>query len=256
MKFFFLNLFLLLNLHLHTDGPPLRVGMELSYPPFEMINTAGKPAGVSVDIAHALGKYLNREVLIENISYIGLIPALKDGKIDLIISSMTITAERKKSINFSEPYAVTGLCLLININSTINNIEEANQAGKIIVVKSGTSGEVYAAKHLTKATVRVLDKESMCVLEVIQGKADAFIYDQLSVYTHWQKNLKTTRALLTPFQKEYWGIGLHKGNIPFLEQINCFINTFRKEGGFDKLAEIYLPEQKKALQKLGIPFIF
>ena len=256
MKFFFLGLFLFLNPYLHADTFPLRVGMELSYPPFEMIDTQGKPAGVSVDIAHALGKYLNREVLIENISYIGLIPALKDGKIDLIISSMTITEARKKSISFSEPYAVTGLCLLVNINSAVNNIEDANQTGKIIVVKSGTSGEVYAAKHLTKATVRVLDKESMCVLEVIQAKADAFIYDQLSVFTHWQKNLKTTRAILTPFQKEYWGIGMHKGHLKLLEEVNCFINKFREEGGFDKLAEIFLPEQKKALQKLGIPFIF
>lgn len=256
MKMIFLSLLLLLSPCLHADESPLRVGMELSYPPFEMVGPDGQPSGVSPDIAFALGKYLNKRVLIENISYIGLIPALKGDKIDLIISSLTITEERKKSIDFSEPYATTGLCLLVNIHSNLNSIEEANRPGRTIVVKSGTSGEVYAAKYLGEATVRVLDKEAICVLEVVQGKADAFIYDQLSIYTHWQKNLNTTRALLAPFQKEYWGIGIRKGNSKLLEQVNLFINKFREEGGFDKLANTYLSKQKEALQKLGIPFIF
>eukprot|EP01028_Stygiella_incarcerata_P005429 TRINITY_DN2295_c0_g1_i4.p2 TRINITY_DN2295_c0_g1~~TRINITY_DN2295_c0_g1_i4.p2 ORF type:complete len:110 (+),score=6.25 TRINITY_DN2295_c0_g1_i4:62-391(+) len=74
----------------------LKVGMELAYPPFEMSDKEGNPSGVSVDFAKALGKYLGRDVIIENIAWDGLIPSLKTGKIDLIISSMTITDERKK----------------------------------------------------------------------------------------------------------------------------------------------------------------
>jgi polar amino acid transport system substrate-binding protein len=93
-------------------------------------------------------------------------------------------------------------------------------------------------------------------LEVIQGKADAFIYDQLSVYTNWKKNPATTRANLHPFQKEYWAFGLKKDNQELLEQINEFIKKFRKEGGFDQLAEKYLPEQKKAFKEMGVPFVF
>lgn len=256
MRGIFFSLLLCLSCSLYSQESTLRVGMELSNPPFEMVCPNGRPCGISPGIADALGKFLNKEVAIENIAFVGLIPALNSGKIDLIISSMTITEQRKQSIDFSEPYATTGLCLLINIHSSVNSIEDANQPGRIIVVKSGTSGEVYAAKHLSQATVRVLDKESMCVLEVIQGKADTFIYDQLSVYTHWQKNLKTTRALLNPFEKEYWGIGVRKGNVQLLEQVNLFITKFREEGGFEKLTDTYLPEQKKALQKLGIPLIF
>ncbi len=73
----------------------LKVGMELAYPPFEMSEKDGTPSGVSVDFAKALGKYLGKDVVIENIAWDGLIPSLKTGKIDLIISSMTITDERK-----------------------------------------------------------------------------------------------------------------------------------------------------------------
>jgi polar amino acid transport system substrate-binding protein len=240
---------------LMADTPLLKVGMELSYPPFEMIGTDGRPTGISVEMAENLGQFLGREVSIQNISFIGLIPSLNSDKIDLIISSLTVDSQREKAIDFSEPYASTGLCLLLNIKSEIKNIEEANVEGKIVVVKSGTTGEIYAAKNLKKATVRILDKESLCVLEVIQGKADAFIYDQLSVYTHWQKNPKTLKALLTPFHKEQWAIGLKKGNKELLMQVNFFLKKFREEGGFNKLAEKYLSEQKAAFEKLGIPFI-
>jgi hypothetical protein len=98
---------------------PLRVGMELAYPPFEMTDTSGKPSGVSVRLAEALGSHLGREVRIENIAFDGLIPALKTGKIDCIISSMTATPERATSIAFSAPYLKTGLALLVGTRSPV-----------------------------------------------------------------------------------------------------------------------------------------
>lgn len=251
--YFFILLF---GFSLNGENSLLRVGMELSYPPFEMVNPEGQPAGISVDIANALGSFLDREVIIENISFIGLIPALKSHKVDLIISSMTITPERKRAFDFSDPYLETGLCLLINAEATINSIADVNNETCTIVVKSGTSGEVYAATNLKKANVLVLDKESACVLEVVQGKASAFIYDQLSVYTHWQRHPHTTKALLTPFQKEYWGIGMRKGDDALLEKVNSFIKKFREEGGFEALGNKYLHTQKEAFKQMGIPFVF
>src|SRR4051812_37554598 len=90
-----------------TGKNQLRIGMELSYPPFEMTDEQGRPTGVSVDLAQELGKALGREVKIENIPFHGLIPALQTSKIDLVISSMTATPERAQSIAFSEPYVST-----------------------------------------------------------------------------------------------------------------------------------------------------
>jgi len=230
--------------------------MELSYPPFEMMSPEGKPTGISVDIAYALGKYLQRDILIENIPFIGLIPSLKTGKIDLIISSMSVSEERKDSIDFSDPYLTTGLCLLVSQKSTIKSISDVNQAGRTVVVKSGTRGEIYARKNLLEAQVIILDKESACVLEVVQGKVDAFIYDQFSVFTNWQKNKETTYALLMPFQIEEWAVGIRKGDQQMVDQVNAFLKSFRQEGGFEKLGNKYLSLQKQAFKKMGIPFIF
>lgn len=232
----------------------LKIGMELSYPPFETIDPQGKPYGISVALAYALGDYLNLPVSIENIPFIGLIPSLKTGKIDLIISSLTVTPERSKALDFSDPYIETGLSLLVSNTSTLTSIEEANNYGRTIVVKQGTTGEVYAKKHMSKAKLLILDKESSCVLEVVQHKADAFIYDQFSVFIHWQKNLTTTHALLRPFYKEFWAVGVKKGNEELLHKVNAFLVEFKKRGGFDKLGDQYLPELKAAFEKLGIPF--
>ena len=116
------------------DAKPLVVGMELAYPPFEMTDTAGKPTGVSVDLANALGKSLERPVLIQNMAFDGLIPALKTGKVDLVISSMTATEERAKSIDFSDPYISTGLCLLLKKDSTAQSIADLDKEGVKVAV--------------------------------------------------------------------------------------------------------------------------
>ena len=234
----------------------LVVGMELAYPPFEMTDESGKPAGVSVDLANDLGKFLGKKVVIENTAFDGLIPSLKTGRIDLIISSMTATPERSLSVDFSEPYLNTGLCLLVSSKSEVKSIEDADLPGKVIAVKKGTTGQTYAAEHLKTAQVLVLDKEAACVLEVAQGKADAFIYDQMSVFKNWQRNEGSTRALLQPFRKESWAVAVRKGNTDLLGKVNAFLADYRAHGGFEKLGERYLPEQKESFKKLGYPFCF
>ncbi len=234
----------------------LVVGMELAYPPFEMTDPQGRPTGVSVDLAKALGEYLGRKVVIENIPFDGLIPALKTGKIDLIISSMTATPERAQSIDFSEPYLKTGLCLLVGKDSPIQFIEDLDQPGRVVAVKKGTTGHVYASQHIHQAKVLVLDKESAAVLEVVQGKADAFIYDQMSTFKNWQRHEDATRPLLRPFQEESWAIGLRKGNSELLKRVDAFLQAFRAQGGFEKLGDRYLKEQKEAFAKMGYPFYF
>jgi len=236
------------------QAKPLVVGMELAYPPFEMTDTAGKPTGVSVDIANALGKSLARPVVIQNMAFDGLIPALKAGKVDLVISSMTATAERAQSIDFSDPYVATGLCLLLKKDSTAQSIADLDKDGFKVAVKKGTTGHLYATNHLKKARVLVLDKESAAVLEVAQGKADAFIYDQMSTYQNWQRNQATTRAILEPFRKESWAVGIRKGNDELKTQVNGFIKEYREKGGFEQLGERYLKEMKDEFKRLGSAF--
>ena len=236
---------------------PLVVAMELAYPPFEGKDEAGEPAGVSVDLMKAFGEYIGREIKIENTAWDGLIPSLQTGTADLVISSMTIRPDRAEQVDFSDPYANALLAVLVNKNTDASSIEDLNQAGMKIAVKSGSTGHLYAESNLQNAELMVLPDESACVTEVAQGRADGFIYDQLTIYRNWQKNLDTTGAIFIPFQEpEKWGIAVQKGNSELLEQVNAFLKEFRDEGGYDKLEETYLSEEKKAFDELGFQWFF
>jgi len=236
----------------------LTVGMELAYPPFEMSDKEGNPQGVSVDFAKALGKYLGREVVIENTAWSGLIPSLKTGKIDLIISSMTITEERKRSINFSIPYAQTSLAILANKKSGVSNIDELNVKGKKVAVKKGSTGHIYATKNLPNTDILVFDKENACVLEVVQGKVDGFLYDQLTIFKNYAQHKDTTVALLKPFQKdpEHWGVAINKKNVELKKQVDEFIKKAKADGTFATFAKTHLTEAKATFDELKIPFFF
>ena len=239
-----------------AETKPLVVGMDLSYPPFETINAEGKPSGVSVDLATALGEYLHRPVRIENIPFTGLIPSLLTGKIDLIISSMTDTPERQKTIAFSDPYLTIGLAALAGKNATLSTVDTIDSPRRTVAVRQGTTAQVWAQEHLKNAKVLVLDKESSAVLEVVQGKADAFLYDQMSVWKNQKEHPAETIALLTPFQAEHWAIGLRPRDTELREQVNAFLKSYRTSGGFERLGDRYLKEQKEAFAELGIPFYF
>lgn len=216
----------------------LIVGMQLQDPPFEMVSESGKPVGISVEIAKALASFLGKELTIRGLPFLALIPALNNKEIDCIISSMSVTPQRLEAIDFSDPYLQTGLCLLISAKSNLQNIEGADEKGRVIAVKQGTTGEVYALSRLKKAKILSLSEEAACVLEVVQGKADAFIYDRFSIYAHSKNNPKTTRAVLKPFEKEDWAIGLRKGD-PLKEKINLFLRQFLALGKMKQLLEPY-----------------
>ncbi len=254
-RFFWVCFFWITRLAVARDADVLVVGMELAYPPFEMANAKGEPEGVSVDLARALAGHLNRKLEVRNIPFDGLIPSLKTGKIDLILSSMTATAERARSIDFSEPYLSTGLCILAAKNSPVQSAADLDKPGRVVAVKQGTTGHLFA-RQFQNARALVLDRETACVLEVSKGKVDAFLYDQMSLLKHWRQNPESTRLLLEPFQKEHWAIGLRKGDGELLGRVNAFLAGFRKSGGFDELGRRWLGTEREAFQAAGIPFVF
>ncbi len=239
-----------------SDTNQLTVGMELEYPPFETVDDRGQPAGVSVDLARALAEHLGRELVIRDFKFKGLPAALSTGKIDLVISSMTATPERAKAIGFSDPYASTGLALLVRKDSAISDLESLNDANHTVVVKAGTTGEKFAEEQLGSAKLLRLDHAGACSIEVSQGKADAFIYDQMSVLEFADRYPDTTRALPAPLQVEQWAIGVAKDRDELRESVNAFLEKFRADGGFDRLADKHLSVQKERFEKAGVPFIF
>lgn len=181
-----------------TDGKTLRVAMELAYPPFETKDDAGNPEGLAVDFIRDFGAAYGYDVQIENTAWDGLIPSLQSDKADLVISSMTITDERKQSVDFSDAYAMAQLAILANADSGVASIDDLNQPGKKVAVKTGSTGDVYATKNLTDAEIVRLADESACVTEVVQGKADGFLYDQLTIYRNHQANPTPPKPCSSP----------------------------------------------------------
>lgn len=240
-----------------AEGEKLVVGMELAYPPFETKDANGDPDGVSVGFAKAFGEAIGREVVIESISWDGLLPALQTGMVDMVVSSMTITEARGEVVDFSVPYVNAYLAILAGADSGVESVDDLNEPGRKIAVKIGSTGYIFAAANLPNAEIIGLADESACVTEVSQGKADAFLYDQLTIYRNWQANPGTTRAVFVPFQDvENWGVAVAKGNEELLGQLNAFIPEFHAAGGFDRLTEEYLSAEKAAFDELGFQWFF
>lgn len=235
----------------------LRVGMELKYPPFETIDANGNPAGASVMLARALGVYLGMEVEIIDTPYISLIPALENGSIDIVISSMTISPEREELVDFSDPYTTSQLMMLVNKDSKVKSYRDLNDSEVIIVSKKGTIGAIWAAANAPLAQIKNIDEEASAVLEVSQGNADVFIYDPISIIKHNKAYPDTTIAVLEPLPNvKGWGIALKKGQEPLKAKINEFIKKAKTDGTYDNIREKYLKEKMKEFEEYNLDFFF
>lgn len=235
----------------------LTVAMELAYPPFETRDEAGDAYGISPAFMQRFADEYGYDLVIENTAFDGLIPALQTDKADAVMSSITITDEREAEVDFTDPYAVAQLAILANAQSGIGSIDDLNQPGKTVAVKTGSTGDVYATKNLANAQIVRLADESACVAEVVQGRADGFLYDQLTIYRNNQANPDTTEAVFIPFQDpEYWGVAVADGNDELRAQFNEFIAQCKQDGTFEELTQEFLADEKAAFDELGFRWFF
>lgn len=220
----------------------LIVGMEVEYFPFEYADTNGNPIGFDVDVAKLIAQELGVKIEIKDIEWTGLIPALQSGKVDMVISGMTRTLERAKAVTFTEPYFITGLCVLLSEKKAadVQSVDQLNTPGRVLAVKTGTTGDLVATKRFPNATINRFKDETACVREVVTGRADAFFYDQISIAKHHAQNKETTRAILKPFTYEPFAIAIRKGDLDFLQWLNTFLDTIKGDGRYDELYQKHL----------------
>jgi ABC-type amino acid transport substrate-binding protein len=238
-------------------GGALRVGMDATYRPFEFVGEDGQITGVSVEIGRRIAAELGREVVFENIQFDGLVTALKTGAIDLIISSMTATPERRKSLLFSEPYVRTGLSVLVAADSPLQAAGDLTAPGRRLVVRIGTTGESWCAEHCKDAVLVRLDSDAACVLEVINGTVDGWVYDQISVLNHHRQHPRRTRAILEPLRVEQWAVGMRPSEqAETVQAVNRALAGMRADGTFSALAERFLGAEKEFMKSNGLPFVF
>lgn len=234
----------------------LVIGVDATYPPFEFVNESGQISGISTAIAAEIGLELGKPVEFRNMNFDGLIPALQSGQIDLIISSLTASAERRQSIDFSEPYVKTGLSILAAKEAPISSVDDLRVANRKLAVRIATTGEQWCRKELPQASLVALDTDAACVLEVINGKVDAWVYDQVSVMNYHAKHPDRTRALLAPLREEVWAVGLKKGRDDLKAKVNAALARMKASGAFIKLADQYLAKERDLMKAQGLPFVF
>jgi polar amino acid transport system substrate-binding protein len=219
----------------------LRVGFESGYVPFEMKTSSGEYIGFDVDMARMMAKELGVKLKMVDTAWDGIIPSLMTNKFDMIVGGMTITLQRAKTINFSDPYFRTGQAILIP-KSKIGKFKshnDLNKKGIVIATKQGTTGDIAAEKHLKNAKIKKFESEADAANEVRLGRADGFVYDQPFI-AHFSKiNSDRTGALLDPFTFEDLGVGIRPGDVDLLNWTNHFIRQIKADGRWEALYQTY-----------------
>jgi ABC-type amino acid transport substrate-binding protein len=135
--------------------------------------------------------------------------------------------------------------------------EGLKDSGRRVAVRIGTTGESWCMEHLPQARLVRLDSDAACVLEVVNGSVDAWVYDQISVMNYHAQHSTRTRALLQPLREEDWAVGMRRDEGAELrEAVNGALRILREEGGFSVLADQYLSSERAIMQQQGLPFVF
>ena len=239
------------------NSKTLRVAIELAYPPFDFKDDAGNPTGVDVDLIKDFGKANGYNVEISDTAWDGLIPALKTGKTDVVISAMSYTPERDEEVDFSDPYALAKIAILASSKTKAETDADFDSEDITIAVKEGTVGAIYADDFFPKATKKRLADESACINEVLQGKADGFIYDELTCTNYNDENPDKTKCIsLSKAETGGWCIAVKEGNKELVDELNAFIKDYYQSGKLDELGEKYMPGKKEEFAKNGFQWFF
>ncbi|UJF24916.1 transporter substrate-binding domain-containing protein [Suttonella sp. R2A3] len=232
----------------------LRIGVEGEYPPFSEVNTEGELFGFDIDIANALCEQMNRECELVQISWDGLIPALKTGKIDAIVASMTATEERKKSVDFTEKYYDSNGRLVLRSDKAgmINddNLSES-LSGKVLGVQRATTHDSYATNELADVVgeIKRYNSQDEANLDLVAGRIDMTLADQVAMLTGFLDtemgegyNFAAPAFDDTQYYGEGVSIAVRKGDDGLREAFNQAILDIRDSGVYQTINDQYFSE--------------
>ncbi|MBL6751451.1 MAG: transporter substrate-binding domain-containing protein [Nevskia sp.] len=215
----------------------LRVGLEAGYVPFEVRDRQGNIIGFDVDLAKKMASELKVKVSFVNTQWDGIIPALLTDKFDILMSGMTITAERNIQVNFAKPYIVVGQTILLakRLVGKVRSYQDLDDPQYTVVTKLGTSGETACRRYLSKAHIRTYETEADAAMEVRNGRADAFVYDLPFNSVYVAQYPDSLVHLKEPFTHEPLGWAIRKGDPDFLNWLDNFLDQIRNDGTYDVL---------------------
>ena len=225
----------------------LVVGVKYDTNLFGLKNpSTGKVEGFDIDIAKALAKKIlgdENKVELKEVTSKTRIPMLKNGDIDMIIATMTITEERKQEVDFSDVYFKAGQALLVKKGSNIKGIDDIKKGTTVLAVKGSTSA-VNIRQKAPEATVLEFENYSEAFQALKAGQGDALTTDN-SILLGMQKQDPNYVIAGDIFTDEPYGIAVKKGEAELLQAVNDFLKEYNASGEYDKLYEKWLGEKPK-----------
>ncbi|PWB34898.1 ABC transporter substrate-binding protein [Pseudomonas sp. SDI] len=242
-----LALSLLASSSLFAAEKTLRIGIEAAYPPFAFKTPEGTISGFDYDIGNALCAQMQVKCQWTEQEYDGLIPSLKVNKIDAALSSITITEERKRSVDFTHKYYFTSARLAMKQGTQVDD-QYAALKGKRIGVQRATTTDRYVTAVLVPKGVEVVRYTSNeeIFMDLVAGRLDGVFADTIPLEQGFLETPKGAGyAFVGPELKdpqyvgEGAGIAVRKGNSQLVGELNQAIDAIRANGEYQKIQAKY-----------------
>ncbi len=212
------------------------MGTEATYPPFEYVDEKSKQVvGFDVEIAEAIARKLGVKLVVKDIAFDGLIPALLTKKIDMIVAAMTITPERAKMVNFSDPYFTAGQVMVVRRKDSFRPTKYEDLKGCKVGVQQGTTADIDVSKVKGVNIVRYT-RFTDAFLDLAIGRIDAVVLDfaPAQAYVKFNPDLVISSPVLS---EEKFGIAVRKGDKELLNLINQVLKELKTKTAYDYLLD-------------------
>lgn len=214
-------------------------GTNAEFPPFEYVTTngtIGEYDGIDMAIAKQIAEENGYTAEISNMEFDSLLVALQNGQVDAVIAGMTVTDERKESVDFSTPYYTATQVIIVKEDSDITCADDL--ADKLTAVVQGYTGETCISE--LGYNYESFKKGTECVMELVNGKCDAVVIDSAtaSKYVSDNEGLKIVEDE-SVFGSEEYAIAVKKGNTELLNKINASIEKMLSDGTVAELGDKY-----------------
>lgn len=228
-------------------GRTVRVATDATYPPFEFVDkSSSQIIGYDVDLLTEVCRLVNCKPEFKNTAWDGIFPALQKGDYDAVISGVTITEERDKTMDFSEPYIEVGQVVLVRANETqINGVDDL--AGKVVTVQRGTTNDEMATKLQKEGKVRLVKRFptfDLAVKSVLNKDADAVIIDSVAASGYMGTNPDKLKVAGEKFTSEGLGIVVRQGDATLKSAFDAALAEMKKNGALDRLYQKWMVEYK------------
>lgn len=222
------------------DDNVLTMGTNAAFPPYEYVDDDGNIVGIDAEIAAAIAEKLGMELEIKDMEFDSLITACAGGSVDVVLAGMTVTDERKESVNFSDSYATGIQVIIVKEGSDIAAYEDLE--GKMIGVQSGTTGDIYCTDEFGQDNVKQYANGALAVEALKNGQVDCVIIDNEPAKAFVAAN-EGLKILDTEYVTEDYAIAIAKENTELLEKINEAMAELKADGTIDKIINKYIPAE-------------